>query len=102
LKDGLGTLLIVIGVSMVAGESFPDEKYTVLELEKQFASVHFLIYLGLLVVAVNLLLAAAASLQSNEAEEGRELFSFCGSDNEKVCFGTGMGFFFIVDHGGPA
>ncbi|KAL4175000.1 hypothetical protein KRP22_006928 [Phytophthora ramorum] len=46
--DVLGTLLIIIGVVLSTVANEPDEKMSLLELEKQFFQLGFLIYLGVM------------------------------------------------------
>lgn len=47
--DVLGTLLIIIGVVLSTVANEPDEQMSLLELEKQFFQLGFLIYLGVMV-----------------------------------------------------
>ncbi|KAL3657018.1 hypothetical protein V7S43_018066 [Phytophthora oleae] len=46
--DVLGTLLIIIGVVLSTVANEPDEQMSLLELEKQFFQLGFLIYLGVM------------------------------------------------------
>ncbi|CAH0477603.1 unnamed protein product [Peronospora belbahrii] len=46
--DVLGTLLIIIGVVLSTVANEPDEQMSLVELEKQFFQLEFLIYLGMM------------------------------------------------------
>ncbi|KAG6622711.1 NIPA protein 2 [Phytophthora cinnamomi] len=47
-SDVLGTLLIIIGVVLSTVANEPDEQMSLLELEKQFFQLGFLVYLGVM------------------------------------------------------
>jgi hypothetical protein len=49
MTDVAGTLLIIIGVVLSTVVNEPDDQMTLLELEKQFFQLGFLIYLGIMV-----------------------------------------------------
>ncbi|KAF4029246.1 Magnesium transporter NIPA [Phytophthora infestans] len=50
--DVLGTLLIIIGVVLSTVANEPDEQMSLVELEKQFFQLGFLIYLGVMTVVL--------------------------------------------------
>lgn len=49
MTDVAGTLLIIIGVVLSTVVNEPDGQMTLMELEKQFFQLGFLIYLGVMV-----------------------------------------------------
>ncbi|RLN32098.1 hypothetical protein BBJ28_00024495 [Nothophytophthora sp. Chile5] len=51
--DVLGTLLIIIGVVLSTVANEPDDQMSLLELEKQFFQLGFLVYLGVMVCALS-------------------------------------------------
>ncbi|RLN89556.1 hypothetical protein BBJ28_00010256 [Nothophytophthora sp. Chile5] len=63
LTDVLGTLLIIIGVVLSTVANEPDDQMSLLELEKQFFQLGFLIYLGVMCASILMILTVGGENQ---------------------------------------